>query len=131
MHVVMSGMIDILKLLIAALCGSLVGKEKKDTSGTPGMVPSVLLATGACLLIIVMFDPVLGVAGGMILYVALGAGFIAAGVIISARGSRAGIESAARLWISAMIGAAIGAGFFLEAAAVCLIAYFALTFLNH
>jgi putative Mg2+ transporter-C (MgtC) family protein len=122
-------MINILKLLTAVLCGSLVGRGKNNTKAS-GMVPNILLAAGNCLLMLVTFDTVLGVARGIALYVALGAGLIGAGVIIGKQGSRAGIWSAVRLWISAMIGVAIGAGFFLEAAAVTLIAYIALTFLN-
>jgi putative Mg2+ transporter-C (MgtC) family protein len=130
MHDAMPGMINILKLLTVVLCGSLVGTGSKNDSKTSGMTPNVLLAAGACLLIIVTSDPVLGMARGMAFYVMIGAGLMGAGVIIGERGSRAGIWSAARLWVSAMVGVAIGAGFFLEGATVSLIAYVALTFLS-
>lgn len=95
------------------------------------MTPHILLAGSSCLIMIISTNRILWEPAQTAGYAALGLGLIGAGVIIGEKGSMAGIWSAVSLWISGVSGLAIGTGLFLEGAAIALISYFVLAFLNN
>jgi len=107
----------ILQLVMAVVLGSLIGLEREFKRKEAGLQTYSLVTLGACLFTIIAselfifftnktgisFDP-----SRVIQAVAIGIGFIGAGVIIYREPRVEGITTAAGLWCSAAIGVAIG-----------------------
>jgi len=119
---------ELLKLVIAALMGGIVGFERETHGQAAGLRTNVLVCTGACLLMMLsLYIPVLfrdvPVADSVIRldpariasYAIASMGFLGAGAIISGKGTVKGLTTAASIWLVTGIGLAIGAGFFLPA----------------
>ncbi|NIW79057.1 MAG: hypothetical protein GWN16_06145 [Calditrichae bacterium] len=117
---------NVLKLLLAVLCGTLIGMRRRVKGKFVGVPIYILVTAGTCLLMLVASQQVAGDPGQMVRHVAIGIGFFGAGVIIGEKGSLASVAEAACLWVTAAIGLAIGAELFLEAAAMALLTYFIL-----
>lgn len=113
------------KIGLAALLGGAVGAERERTGKWAGLRTHMLIAVGAALLTDVSvhigaefnfgsqaWDP-----GRIAAQIVSGIGFLGAGTIIQARGTVHGLTTAAGLWVSAAIGLAVGAQFYVEAAA--------------
>jgi len=107
----------IFQLLLAAFLGALVGLEREYKQKEAGLQTYSLVALGACLFTIISFEffnIFLGKPGvsfdpsRVIQAVAVGIGFIGAGVIIFRRAQLEGLTTAAGLWTVAAIGMAIG-----------------------
>lgn len=111
----------ILQLFLAIILGGLVGLEREFTKREAGLRTFILVCSGATLFTLVSlklsesllekpgidFDP-----SRIIGQIVLGIGFLGAGLIIF-RGARIeGLTTAAALWMTAAIGAALGAGFY-------------------
>ena len=77
---------------------------------------------------IVTYDRFLPDPGRTAAHVAVGVGFLGAGIIIKEKGTLSGIWTAVSLWIAAISGVAIGAQMFLEGATITFLAYFILSF---
>ena len=123
-------LIMFVKLLLAVVCGGVIGTERALLAKQPaGMRTFALVSLSACLFIlmsnyvdsaylgIVNFQP-LQLAGG----VATGIGFIGAGLIIFRGDTVHGITTAAGLWIVTAVGMAIGFGMYAVAAFATLLA---------
>jgi putative Mg2+ transporter-C (MgtC) family protein len=106
---------DIAKILIAILCGGIIGFERELKDKPAGLKTNILVSTGSCLFVIIglkvteMFkdDP-----GRIIGPIITGIGFLGAGTIIRARGSVRGLTSAATIWVVAGVGMCAGMGLF-------------------
>ncbi|PIR21554.1 MAG: hypothetical protein COV45_02070 [Deltaproteobacteria bacterium CG11_big_fil_rev_8_21_14_0_20_47_16] len=104
------------KLLMAAICGSMIGIERELHRKSAGVRTNALICVGAALYVIAA-EMILGIhtSGGdatrMAGQVVVGMGFIGAGCIIQARGHITGLTSAATLWVVAAIGVVVGLGF--------------------
>lgn len=103
------------KLLMAAVCGSIIGIERELHRKSAGIRTNAMICVGAALYVIAA-EMILGLhAGGdatrMAGQVVVGMGFIGAGCIIQSRGHIMGLTSAATLWVVAAIGIVIGLGF--------------------
>lgn len=123
----------LLRLLVAALLGGLVGLER-DIHGRPaGLRTHLLVAMGAALFTILSgllagpgSDP-----GRIAAQIVTGIGFLGAGAIIKSGVNVKGLTTAACLWVCASIGMCTGAGFFNFAIASTFIAIVALISLNY
>lgn len=130
------------KLLLAAFLAALVGYEREAHGRSAGLRTNILVGLGACLLMLlslhmselfkaldqtstVRVDP-----GRIAAYTMAGMGFLGAGVIMQGRGSVRGITTAACLWVNTAVGLAVGAGFYVPAVAVSLLALVSLTSLR-
>ncbi len=111
----------IFQLLLAALFGGLVGLEREHKRKEAGLQTYSLVTLGACLFTIIsfeFFDNFLVKSGisfdpsRVIQAVAIGIGFIGAGIIIFRQSRVEGLTTAAGLWVVAAIGIAIGAKFY-------------------
>jgi len=118
----------LVRLFLAALFGGLIGLEREYKRRPAGFRTHILICLGACMT--TMTSQFLGFAMGSSVdlsrlgaQVVAGIGFIGAGTIIVTRQQRIkGLTTAAGLWACAIMGLAIGAGFFESAAVfVCLI----------
>lgn len=120
----MCGFLDwgvLLQLILALVLGGLVGLEREFLRKEAGLRTFILVCLGATLFTLVSlklswssigklgiaFDP-----SRIIGQIVLGIGFLTAGLIIF-RGARVeGLTTAAALWMTAAIGATLGAGFY-------------------
>lgn len=121
---------ELLKLVIAALMGGIIGFERETHGQAAGLRTNVLVCTGACLLMMLslyipvlyrevpMADSVVRLDPARIASYAIASmGFLGAGAIISGKGTVKGLTTAASIWLVTGIGLAIGAGYFLPALA--------------
>lgn len=119
------------RILLACLCGGLIGLERTSRQKEAGIRTHVILAMGAALMmvvskygfsdVIVLHDVALDpsrIAANII----TGVSFLGAGVIFVRGGSIKGLTTAAGLWTTTGIGLALGAGmYFLGAASTVLV----------
>lgn len=113
----------ILRLLVAAALGSLVGLERERRHWTAGLRTHMLVGVGSALFMIVSahgFQDVLGPnvvvdPSRVAAQVVSGIGFLGAGTILLRREVIRGLTTAASLWTVAAIGLASGAGLYLAA----------------
>ena len=113
--------IYVLRVLLAVLCGALIGLERERRQKTAGIRTHILVALTAAVMVIVSkygFFDVIGIDGisidaGRIAAATVSAvGFIGTGVIFVRRDSAMGLTTAAGLWATVGVGIAIGAGMY-------------------
>jgi putative Mg2+ transporter-C (MgtC) family protein len=130
----------ILKLLLGALLGGIIGFERQ-AHGRPAGFRTQLLVCVACALIMIIsesyytqgpvnstyarVDPTRIAAGAM-----TGVGFLGAGVILKTGVSIQGLTTAACIWIVSAIGLAIGAGQYVAGITGFVITFISLWFLR-
>lgn len=120
----------ILRLLIAAILGSIIGIDRERLAWAAGLRTHMLVCVGACLFMIVSafaFSDILG-ARNVILdpsrvaaQVVSGIGFLGAGSILLRGEVVRGLTTAASLWSVAAIGLAVGGGLYVEAVAATIV----------
>jgi putative Mg2+ transporter-C (MgtC) family protein len=120
----------ILRLLIAAVLGSVIGADREKLAWAAGLRTHMLVCVGACLFMIVSafaFSDILG-ARNVILdpsriaaQVVSGIGFLGAGSILLRGEVVRGLTTAASLWTVAAIGLAVGGGLYVEAVAATIL----------
>lgn len=118
------------RLLLAVLLGSLIGFQREHLFWTAGLRTHMLVATGACLFMIVSafgFQQALTMPGTQLdpsriaAQVVTGIGFLGAGSIMVRGDVIRGLTTAASLWAVAAIGMAIGSGLYMLAVAATVI----------
>ena len=121
----------ILRLVVAAVLGGLVGLERERLEWAAGMRTHALVSLGSALFMLVSsfgFSDVLNEQHVILdpsrvaAQVASGIGFIGAGTIIFRREIVKGLTTAASIWAVAAVGLAVGGGMFLAAGAATLLA---------
>ena len=110
--------IDIIcQLLLATLLGALIGLEREIKKKGAGLQTYSLVSLATCLFAIILFqflnlfsgkDTIFNLVG-LIQAVAIGLGFIGAGVIFRHPSGIVGLTTAAGLWMAGAIGIATGA----------------------
>lgn len=113
----------LLRLLVAALLGGLIGYEREQADKPTGVRDHVLVSVGSALFVLVSLygfgtgtdpgrDPARVAA-----QVVTGIGFLGAGAILRTEGHVQGLTTAAGIWVTAAIGvaAAIGGKFYVVA----------------
>ncbi len=130
--------------ILALFLGALLGIERSFAGKTAGMRTYGLVALGACLFVVIskLAAPVIDPGSPGLMYVLqgliMGIGFIGGGAILHNHDHNqdhaSGITTAAGLWITAGIGAAVGYGFIplaVFSTIVTLFAFTALWFIEH
>lgn len=111
----------LLRMVIAALCGGIIGYERSRRRKEAGLRTHIIVAVGSALLMIVSkygFMDVLEIPGMRVdaariaSNVITGISFLGAGVIFIREASIKGLTTAAGLWAMAGVGLAIGAGMY-------------------
>lgn len=116
----------VLRLVVAALLGGLIGFERERLSWVAGLRTHMLVCLGATLIMIVSqygfhhvitagyitLDP-----SRMAAQVVSGIGFLGAGTILFLKNVVRGLTTAASLWAVAAVGLAVGGGLYLAAIA--------------
>lgn len=109
----------LIKIVIAAVLGGLVGLERTVASKHAGMRTFALVAVGAALFIILGEIIVAQYIGAtnvnplrILASIISGIGFLGAGMILMQKDALHGLTTAAGLWATAGIGAAVGFGMY-------------------
>ena len=100
------------KLLLAAICGGLIGWQRDRRQYVAGLRTMALVAIGASLFTGV--NETVGV-DRVAANIVVGVGFLGAGIIFREGGTVRGITTAATVWAVAAIGVAIGVELYLVA----------------
>lgn len=118
----------VLRLLAAALLGSLIGLERELRKRPAGLRTHMLVSLGSAGFLLVGYEIMFATAVGdpsaridptrIVEGVIGGIGFLGAGSIIHGRGSIQGITTGAAIWIAGAIGVACATGNFILAALV-------------
>ena len=131
----------ILRLLLGALFGGLIGLEREAHGRPAGFRTHILVCIAAVLIMIVSeyyqyissidssyirIDPGRIAAGAL-----AGVGFIGAGVVLKAGISIKGLTTAACIWVVSAIGLAIGSGLYISGTITFVITIFTLYFLRN
>lgn len=131
-----------IKLVLAALAGGLVGLEREKHGRPAGMRTNILVAVGACTMMIISeaFYLKYGIVGGettvridparTAAQIVTGIGFLGAGVIVKEGATVRGLTTAASLWAVAGLGMAFGMGFFSLGAISTVLIIISLIFLS-
>ena len=130
----------IIRLLLAAVIGGIIGYEREIHGRAAGFRTQLIVCVAAVLIMIVSenyyhylhdlddslrIDPARIAAGALI-----GIGFMGAGVIIKSGFAVRGLTTAASIWIVSAMGLAIGGGLYLEAILTAVITIIALMVLR-
>lgn len=115
----------VLRLLLAASAGSVIGFERERLQWAAGLRTHMLVCVGACLVMIVSAYGFAAVLGPHVVLdpsrvaaqVVSGIGFLGAGTILLRGEVVKGLTTAASLWAVAAIGLAVGAGLYVAALA--------------
>jgi len=113
----------VLRILLAFLCGCIIGTERQIHHRTAGLKTNTLVALGACAFTI--FDMLNYFNFGSDLRVSAqivsGVGFLGGGVILKDGFNIKGLTTAATLWCSAAAGMLAGGGYVWEAALISIL----------
>lgn len=127
------------QLLLAIILGGALGLEREYHRKEAGLRTYALVTLGSALFTIVAFETFKALSGTpgvsfdpsrIIQAVAVGIGFIGAGIIIYRRFHVEGLTTAAGLWITGAIGVALGAQFYGAAILTTLLAIVVLAILQ-
>jgi putative Mg2+ transporter-C (MgtC) family protein len=102
----------VLRLLLAAGLGAVLGLEREYRQKPAGLRTNILIAVGAALFTEIS-TTLTGAAGSgdrVAAQIVTGVGFLGGGAILRGRGSVHGLTTAATIWVNAAIGMAAGAG---------------------
>jgi putative Mg2+ transporter-C (MgtC) family protein len=128
----------VLRLLLAALVGGLIGFERETDGQDAGLRTHLMLSLGAAvfgLISVGAWDRFQTETANSIFrvdvtrvasYVAAGIGFVGGGAIVKHAGSVRGLTTAASLWVAGAVGLAAGVGFWLPAVAGTVIGFVSL-----
>lgn len=114
----------IVKLLLAVLLGAIIGYEREIKHRPAGLRTHMLVSLGSALFTILSLNAFPGsdparVAAGIL----IGIGFIGAGTVLQMKEKVIGLTTAASLWVTAAIGMASGAGFYLGAIVTAIVVF--------
>lgn len=127
---------SIFRLFMSMLLGMVVGAERKRKGQTAGIRTFALISMGACLaMLLSIYVPqeYMGLKNGdpgrIAAQVITGIGFLGGGAMIQMRGTVKGLTTAAGIWITAIIGMAVGIGMYIiSITATCLVLLTLITF---
>jgi putative Mg2+ transporter-C (MgtC) family protein len=113
------------KLVLATFLGGAIGVEREMAGKPAGLRTNILICVGAALFTQLSIDVAqvgfgrdarpFGDTGRIAAQIVSGIGFLGAGAIMHSEGSVVGLTTAATIWVVAAIGAAIGAGAYVDA----------------
>ena len=111
-----------LRLVLSCIMGGIIGYERQMRHKSAGLRTNMLVALGACLIMLLsqtLYDNVEGKTNAdparLAAQVVSGIGFLGAGAIMKEGLTVTGLTTAATLWVVAGGGLAVGAGFYLGA----------------
>jgi putative Mg2+ transporter-C (MgtC) family protein len=132
--------IILIRLLVAAIFGAMIGFEREAQNGSAGLRTHILIAVAACLFTQLAFeiyehalaggsnnpDPIRAVEA-----TTAGIAFLGAGAIFQQRGSVRGLTTGAGMWLAGAVGISCALGYYLIGLAVSLFAILVLAALRY
>ncbi|SEN37269.1 MgtC/SapB family protein [Paenibacillus sp. OV219] len=124
----------LLRIVLAGLCGALIGYERKNRMKEAGIRTHFVVAAGAALMMLISqygFGDMTGKSGialdpsRIAAQVVSGVGFLGAGMIFMQRQTVKGLTTAAGVWLTAGIGMAIGADLYIVGIGTTVVILFA------
>ncbi len=117
---------EVLRIVLGALLGGLVGLEREIRGQSAGLRTHTLVAMGATLITLVSIYGFSGLSASpgenlthdpsrVAAQIVVGIGFLGAGAIMRHGTSVKGLTTAASLWVVAALGLAVGAGYYIGA----------------
>ena len=100
----------LMRLVVAAVLGALIGFERKSVHKPAGVRTHMLVSLGSALFILVTLTILKDEAPKIIPGIATGIGFLGAGTIFRAKDNVKGLTTAASIWTVAAIGLTVGFG---------------------
>ena len=100
----------VLRLLLAAGVGALLGFERELRRKSAGFRTNILIAVGSCLFTQLSMGMGTGDPTRVPGQIVVGIGFLGAGAILHSSERVTGMTTAATIWVNAALGAAAGAG---------------------
>ena len=125
----------ILKILLSALLGGIIGFERELSRKDTGLLTCILIAVGSTLVTILSLK--LGdisktaAPSSLIGHIITAIGILGGGAIIRARFAKHGITTAAIIWVIAAAGISVGSGYYLTALIVTIFVVLILTALKY
>lgn len=120
------------KIVIAIICGAIVGIERERKHKSAGIKTITLICLGAMIFTCINYLVDQNRDGRIISQIVTGIGFLGAGAIIRpTRATVAGMTTAAMIWIMASIGVLIGLGFIIVPVCLSLLIAIATTAISH
>jgi putative Mg2+ transporter-C (MgtC) family protein len=123
----------IVRLLLAAALGGVVGLERELSHKPAGLRTNMFICFGAAMFTICslnLVDPSVADRTRIASNIVQGIGFIGAGSILHQKASVQGLTTAATLWVVASIGMAAGGGLYLQATFATIVILLALQLLG-
>lgn len=124
-ELVIQELLWILRLLVATLCGIVIGFERTTRYKEAGIRTHAIVALGAALLMLISkfgFPESGGTDSARIAaQIVSGIGFLGAGMILVRRNTVSGLTTAAGIWTTSAVGMAIGAGMYVLGIATTII----------
>lgn len=122
----------LLRLLLAALIGGIIGIEREASNRPAGLRTHILVSVGSALIMMISLygmperaDP-----SRIASNVVTGVGFLGAGTILRNGNTIQGLTTAASLWVCAGIGLAVGSGYYFGGIVTALIVLVSLVVLS-
>ena len=112
----------LIRILMAALAGGLIGLEREYHDKTAGLRTMILIAVGSSLFTIL--SDIIGVGlepARVAAAVVTGIGFLGAGAVVKEGLNIRGLTTAATIWLVASLGMGMGAGMFLLTSTVTIL----------
>jgi putative Mg2+ transporter-C (MgtC) family protein len=115
-------------VLVAVVCGAIVGYERQLKDKPVGARTSILICLGTQIFVSIgaSFTTPSADPTRVVGQVVTGIGFIGGGVILARRGMVIGVTTAATIWVLAAIGVVIGVGHYLSAIMLSIVTVFIL-----
>lgn len=120
-----------IRLVIAAVCGAIIGFEREMRTAEAGLRTHILIAVAAALFTILAFEIFHTIGDGMtsqsdpiraVEAVTAGIAFLGAGAIFRSGVGVQGLTTAAGMWLAGAVGVACALGFYTLAAATTVLA---------
>ncbi len=122
----------LLRFLLAALWGGIVGAERQYRSKSAGFRTMIMISMGACFF--TMMSMLIGAPAShdrIASNIVTGIGFLGAGVIFRGENRINGITTAATIWAVAAIGMGIGSGYYFASGCASILIFFILAILPY
>lgn len=105
----------IVKILLSILIGAIIGAEREYRNKSAGFRTLILISMGSCLFSLLSIHFGSTSSDRIASNIVQGIGFLCAGVIFRSDNRVSGITTAATIWLTAAIGMAVAAGYFIWA----------------
>ena len=118
------GIVDyqiLLRLVVAAIAGGLVGFEREAMHKPAGIRTHMLVSLGSALFVSATLSIIPDEVGRIIAGIATGIGFLGAGTIFRSKDHVKGLTTAASIWAAAAIGLTVGGGQYVLAIAATIL----------